>query len=312
MKKIFIAFVALATIAACNKAEVIDVTPDNLIGFNAPFVDNATKATDNDYSGTKVLNGFKVYGTITGITETVNLFKDVEIVRPEGVNVWGQVWNYKNEEDAEYWLSGCTYQFAAVVDGTIPEEDGYTSTGMPAKINYTIGAGDLLYATASASTVNNANPGLVEFSFTHLLSKVYFTIDDQLTTADGDYTYSMTDIKVSGIPVSGVYTVEDGTWAAGNSTIADADALNFGDNKEMNSHLIIPAEQTLNIKFTYNIIFKGTPISTIEVDEDLTYTFAQKTVYKIIATLPALGNKIEFTVKDVPGDFTSAGSDITI
>ena len=315
MKKFFFAFTALAAIAACNKAEVIDVTSDNIIGFNAPFVDNATKSINNDYSGEKVLEGFKVYGTITGNLETVNLFKDVEIVRPEGDNVWGQVWAYKNESDVEYWLPGCTYEFAAIVDGSV-ETDGYTSTGMPAEINYTVGDGDLLYAKATASTVGTANPGLVEFSFTHLLSKVYFTIDDQLTTDDGDYTYSMTDIKVSGIPASGVYTVgttvDNGTWTAGTGTIADSDALNFGKDEGMNSYQIIPAEQTMNIKFTYDIIFKRTPISTIVVDEELTYTFAQKTVYNINVTLPALGNKIEFTVKSVPGGFTSAGSDINI
>ena len=315
MKKIFFAFAALAAITACNKAEVIDVTPDNIIGFNAPFVDNATKSINNDYSGEKVLQGFKVYGTITGNLETVNLFKDVEIVRPEGDNVWGQVWAYKNEADAEYWLPGCTYEFAAIVDGSV-ETDGYTSTGMPAEINYTVGDGDLLYAKATASTVGTANPGLVEFSFTHLLSKVYFTIDDQLTTDDGDYTYSMTDIKVSGIPASGVYTVgttvDNGTWAAGTDTIADSDALNFGDDADQDAHLIIPVNQTMNIKFTYDIIFKGTPISTIVVDETLTYTFAQKTVYNINVTLPALGNKIQFTVKSIPGGFTSAGSDINI
>ena len=315
MKKIFIAFAALATLAACSKSETVEVTPDNLIGFDAPFVDNATKAINNDYSGIKVLEGFKVYGTITGNLTTANLFKGVEIVRPEGDDVWGEVWDYKDADDAEYWLPGCTYKFAAIVDGTVSEVDGYTSTGMPAKINYTVGDGDLLYATATASTVDNANPGLVEFSFTHLLSKVYFTIVDELTTADGSYSFSMTDIKVSGIPSSGVYTVgstvDNGTWAAGTGTIAADAPLNFGNAAEQNAHLIIPAEQTMNIKFTYDVLFKGTPISTVEVDEDLTYTYAQKTVYNIKVTLPELGNKIEFTVTDVPEGFTS-GTDIDI
>ena len=64
----------------------------------------------------------------------------------------------------------------------------------------------------------------------------------------------------------------------------------------------------MNIKFSYNIVYKGTPISTIEVDENLEYTFAKKTVYNVKVTLPALGNKIEFTVTAKPGDFTSGGS----
>ena len=303
MKKTLIALAALAMLAACNKAEVVESTHDNLIGFNAPFVDNATKAIDNDYSGTKKLEGFKVYGTVKGNLDPVNIFKDVEIERNN--KAYGAAWDYKNASDAEYWVPGCTYNFAAIVDGTIPA-DGYTTDGMPAKINYAIGDGDLLYATATASTVENANPGLVAFTFNHLLSKVYFTVEDKFTS--GDYTYTMTDILVDGIPSNGVYTVENGTWAAGSGVVAENDALNFGTFAAPNAHLIIPVEQTMNIKFSYNIVYKGTPISTIEVDEDLEYTFAQKTVYNVKVTLPALGNKIEFTVTAKPGDFTSGGS----
>jgi hypothetical protein len=303
MKKTLFALAALAMLAACNKAEVIKTTPDNLIGFNSPFVENATKALNNDYSGTKELTGFKVYGTVQGNLDPVNIFKDVQIIRNnKDFNV---AWDYANASDAEYWVPGCTYNFAAIVDGTVPE-DGYTTTGMPAKINYTVGEGDLLYATATASTVGNTNPGLVAFTFDHLLSKVYFTVNDQFTS--GDYTYTMTPIQVSEIPSEGVYTVDGGTWAAGASVIAAENALDFGTFATPNAHLIIPVEQTLNIKFSYDIVYKGTSISTINVDEDLTYTFAKKTVYNINVTLPALGNKIEFTVTAKPGDFTSGGS----
>ena len=307
MKKTFIALVALSTVFACNKAEVIETTQDNLIGFEAPFVDNATKAINNDYSGTKDLTGFKVYGTVKGNLNPVNIFKDVEIERNS--KAYGAAWDYKNASDAEYWVPGCTYNFAAIVDGTVPA-DGYTTDGMPAKINYTIGDGDLLYATATASTVDNANPDLVAFTFNHLLSKVYFTVDDKFTS--GDYTYTMTNIMVDGIPSNGVYTVgttvANGTWTAGSGVVAENAALDFGTFATPNAHLIIPVEQTMNIKFTYDIVYKGTSISTITVDEDLTYTFAQKTVYNINVTLPALGNKIEFTVTAKPGDFTSGGS----
>ena len=307
MKKTLIALAALAMVAACNKAEVIETTQDNLIGFEAPFVDNATKAINNDYSGTKDLTGFKVYGTVKGNLDPVNIFKDVEIERNN--KAYGAAWDYKNASDAEYWVPGCTYNFAAIVDGTVPA-DGYTTDGMPAKINYTIGDGDLLYATATASTVDNANPGLVAFTFNHLLSKVYFTVDDQFTS--GDYTYTMINIMVDGIPSNGVYTVgttvANGTWAAGSGVVAENAALDFGTFATPNAHLIIPVKQTMNIKFSYDIVYKGTSISTITVDEDLTYTFAQKTVYNINVTLPALGNKIEFTVTAKPGDFTSGGS----
>ena len=47
MKKVFIAILAAAAFAACNKAEVVESAPVAKISFDNAFVDNATKvATD--------------------------------------------------------------------------------------------------------------------------------------------------------------------------------------------------------------------------------------------------------------------------
>ena len=62
MKKIFILLLAIATLAACNKSEVVDVNPGEAIQFGNAFVDNATKAIDPSIT-TLTLDGFTVYGT---------------------------------------------------------------------------------------------------------------------------------------------------------------------------------------------------------------------------------------------------------
>ena len=60
MKKIFIALIAIASVAACNKAEVIETVEGEAIEFSNAFVNNATKATDPPY-GAVALTSFNVY-----------------------------------------------------------------------------------------------------------------------------------------------------------------------------------------------------------------------------------------------------------
>ena len=317
MKKIIFAFAALAAITACNKAEVVDVTPDNLIGFDAPFVDNATKALgEKDYSGTKELTGFKVYGTVTGNAATVNLFDAVQINR--GAAGFGDEWSYANTDDVEYWVPSCSYSFAAVVDGTVSDKDAY---GMPTVISYSIGEGDLLYATASASTSASGTPsgvtddGYVAFTFNHLLSKVYFTFENGFD--NDDYKYKVNEVTISGFANDGTYTIgAQDPWTLGEDPTPEA--LSFGTLGVLDSdatvtsntdHLVIPGEQTVTISFTYDVIFKDEKISSFPVTHVLeNQEFAQKTVYNINVTLPALGNEIKFTVTGKPDDFSTDGS----
>ena len=321
MKKTLIALAALAMVAACNKAEVVESTQDNLIGFNAPFVDNATKALgDKDYSGNKALTGFKVYGTVTGNSATVNLFSDTQINRNS--KDFGVAWDYADETKKQYWLPSCSYNFAAVVDGTVTTTDNY---GMPTKLSYTVGEGDLLYATAAATTDASSTPsgtgintnGCVAFTFEHLLSKVYFSFTNGFN--NDDYKYSVNEVTISGFKKDGTYTIGATTpWALG--TDATDTPLSFGTlgtlaksatTTSTVDHLIIPGSQEITISFTYDVIFKDQTISQIPVTKTITQNFAQKTVYKIDVTLPALGNEIKFTVTGEPGNFTT-GNDITI
>ena len=62
MKKVFIAILAVAAFAACNKAEVVESAPVAAIAFENAFVDNTTKATDITKAN---LSDFGVYGTVT-------------------------------------------------------------------------------------------------------------------------------------------------------------------------------------------------------------------------------------------------------
>ena len=70
MKKLFFAFAAIATLASCNNDQIIDFDK-NPIAFGDAFVDNATKAI---YEGDTKVDAFKVWGTVTGNSNTVLIF----------------------------------------------------------------------------------------------------------------------------------------------------------------------------------------------------------------------------------------------
>ena len=279
MKKTLFALIALAVAAAgCNKAEVID-TNRQAIAFGEAFVDNATKATDPTY-GAVALTKFNVYGTVTGTAGTVNIYNGDEVTGEVGENVWSC-------DNEQYWIPGASYKFAAIVDANSIGQD---ANQMPTTITYeTSGQKDLLYAEATATGLpigQTNNP--VNFTFSHLLSKVQFTVTSNTAhTADySGYYHSIKNIEVSNF-ATGTYTI-GGSWVGttdknivfGNiEKITDNDAQGKTNATQM---LLVPNAETFNVKFTIELYKKGTLLGTetktIPVEADLVkghaYNFA--------------------------------------
>ena len=284
MKKFFIAIVALAAAVSCSNDDIISIDRQ-AIGFGNPFVENAVRA---DYSAGKDLKAFTVYGTVTGNGNTVALFGG------NGANVTGSVgataWNCT---ETEYWVPNCTYAFQAVADGVINN----------GAITVSVGNGDLdlLYAEKSAETDENAAPTsgvngnkVVEFNFTHLMSKVGFSFVNG--SANNAYSYNITAVSFTGYDSKGTYTIGTG-WDT--ALTASDTALNFGTGNV--THQIIPGEQTLNVTVAYDILYNDTKISATSVTKPLTYKFAQSTNYNIAVTIPAPGQPIQFSVAETDG-----------
>lgn len=311
MKKLFIAIVALAAATACSNDDIISIDRQ-AIGFGNPFVENAVRA---DYSS-KLINSFKVYGTVTGNGNgnTVALYNGAIVTR--GDATYGSPFTCTTQ--TEYWVPSCTYAFQAVVDGDIA--DG--------KIAYTVGQdsdndgiSDLLYATATATTDATATPSgdiandCVVFTFEHLLSKVGFTFTN---TTGGKYSYDVTSVSFVDYNKVGTYTIggdtnadgkDDGSW--GSYTIEPTTALSFGAPGLVASttpvsapktHQIIPGEQTLKVTINYVIRYNNTEISATSIAEKpLTYTFEKGKSYNIAVTIPAPGQPIQFSVAETDG-----------
>lgn len=295
MKKLFIATLAIAALASCNKDQVInfDKFP---INFGDAFVDNATKAI---YEGETKVDAFKVWGTVTGNGNTVLIFDGADVTRTKSGSAdkkYGEAWYC---DVTRYWTPSCTYNFTAIVDATSVTP---TNGAMPTAINYTAdGVSDLLYGvtdtdaikTSADCTVTGLNANnCVAFTMKHLLSKMYFEVVSGL---ESPYTIKVTNIVVSDIQQKGKYTIGAATpWAKDGDTTTSFDFID-------GAKVIIPVEQTLDVAITYDVLFNDTTISqgVTKTGTIPATTYAENTVYKVSATIGL--TEIQFSISTVEG-----------
>lgn len=176
MKKFFVSVLAVAALAACNKAEIVETQSPSEIAFAGSFIDKATRSIDPSTT-TASLNAFDVWAFMDDASGVV--FND------EDVTGRGHSWSYVN---TQYWLPSHTYYFAALAPMNSPNIVEELASGDAAKnglgkVTFTNQAGteDLIYAATSVTTSADINdqPEPVKFQFSHLLSKVKFSFSNE-------------------------------------------------------------------------------------------------------------------------------------
>lgn len=326
MKKIFVAILLLATINACNKADVIEQTDSNAIAFNNPFIDYSTKSIDPSwnmiYGDPNELKEFKVYGTVQ---KTVNPNGVTNIFPGVSVTKTASGWAYSTA--TQYWISGNTYNFAGVVAGN--NAVSVNGNGLPSGIAYDVATQtDLLYDNEAVEYTSGAKT--VEFTFQHILSKVKFTFANE-------YSIPGMVLKVTGVTIQnaldGVYAVENDKWTPQTTS----DILDFGNilsddtqneaeyiaaNTSLSSkyeRLLVPAAYSgntaLNITYTAEVYIeqeengskKYILVDKIEktaaaphIPEDAV-TLEKGHSYNIKITIGGALEKIQFDIKDCGG-----------
>ena len=223
MKKAFVAILTLTAVAACNKAEVVEMNQSEAITFEAPFIDNSTKAIDPSHPAVE-LTEFNVYGTVAHNGNVSNIFNGVLVSKNTSTNkgtssTLGQ-FGYATEK-TQYWVNGNVYDFAAIAGATASTTDG---NGMPLTVNYTDNQVDLLYAYNDFGTYDGTNK-CVSFAFNHLLSLVKFTFTNGYAAATG-FEIKVTDVTINNPYASATCTLADKSW---NGHTESAEALTFGN-----------------------------------------------------------------------------------
>lgn len=306
MKKIFFAVVALAAMISCSKDQTVAEAPQQEIQFGNVFVDNATRV---DYSNANALQGFTVYGTVTGTGGTVALFNGDGATVTRNNAAYNVAWDCS---ESEYWIPGASYKFAAVVDANATVVDGLPTTLTTVADDAQTGnmnLKDMLYAEASVAgtTVTATYNELVKFTFSHLLSKAKFTVTSN-ANAEGGYYHTVTGIKVSNFE-TGTYTIADGSWAGATAKdVAFAEIAEVTSTSGAKSNaemLLVPNAATFNVTVTVDLYKNGTKLGTetktIPVENDL----VKGNAYNFTIAC-SVGNPIQFSVTNDPawGDET--------
>lgn len=332
MKKIFFTLCAVAALASCTNNEVVNLDKE-AISFGGAFVDNATKAADNDdFDGFTITSDNITYsggGTFDVWANTKHGSNIVPILEKEAVTYKNDAWGYA-EASTQYWIPGNTYNFVAVKNGTVTE----LVNGLPETITYNwhfnaanyLYEQDLIYAEVKnvvGQTSGNNNP--VSFSFNHLLSKVYFTVDlTEMSQANENYAYMIPSVYFTNVSESGSYKVSTDTWtvteygddfnfyfrvhrAPGDSR--DERLLSAGDKYVSDmARLVVPAVFDLDAATTAPALRISGFLETFYGDEminsedfniDIAQTFERGHVYNFVLKLGNPGEEIQFTVQDV-------------
>lgn len=321
MKKLFVGILAMAAMAACATEDTIETPQGDAIEFGNPFVDNSVRATEADDPSytTSSLQAFNVYGAVNG----QNIFAGAQVTGTVGSN---SAWTLAAGTPAQYWIAGASYTFDAVVDATDVETD---DAGLPVYLEYTAdGKTDMLHNRQTTVGKPATNGGMVAFTFTHLLSKVKFTVENTTAAEATNYQYIVKNIKITNAYASGKYAVVDqkdgeNVTAAANTWF---DCVRLPDGTDDTVHvvenltvasastqvcaqelLLIPGA-SVGVSFEVEIQMKnGSDWVTIPMDET-----AYNKTYTAVATLEAnkaynfkvvvgLGDQIQFTATQMNG-----------
>jgi hypothetical protein len=324
MKKLFISMLAVAALASCSKEQTIVADQGELIGFST-FVENSTRATDTTYgaaTGQTPLEAFNLYGTVTGTNGTINIYNGCPVAGEVGAATW-------NCPVSQYWIKDAVYDFAAVVDATVAQDQNspYMPITLTTIANADMNFSDMLYAQKLDYTALASENPTVVFAFEHLLSKAMFTVTSN--TQDG-YYYSVKNINVNNFE-SGTYTIaykdedtdgkDDGSWvgnAAKSIPFGDVDKVTASGAKTCDTQkLLVPTAAPFTVSCTIELwndngdaedVKLGTENKTFNVTTPL----VKGNSYNFTLAL-SVGQKIEFTVTSDPSwNPAEGGSNVTL
>lgn len=309
MKKIILAAMAFAALAACNKAEVIETTEGEQIAFNNAFVENTTKAATDPSLGTagNPFTSFNVWGTVGGVA----IYTGNEVTGTVGSNIVDgketNLWTCTSVK--QYWIKDAQYKFSALANaGTVTLGDDK----LPAKTTFDATAAnvDLLYAEPVARVGVASGNAPVEFTFNHLLSKVKFTVINNSTAATG-YSFDVKNITIT-CPKTGTIKLSDKTWenlstAAAYTVPTVTVDKNTALEECASELLLIPGSVSIN--YAVDIKCDGTVIATHTPATPYTAILAGGNSYNLVVNV-SVGEEITFSVDQNPT--WTVNPDITI
>lgn len=194
MNKFFLLGVAAAAmLASCTNDETVEMAPQNAINFTS-FVDKSTK--DVVDVTTANLTAFEVYGWRG----------DTQIFDAQEVTKSGGAWSYT---PLQYWTESSSYVFEAIAPKSGSNGVAFAAAKTGGTITFTNDAmTDLVYASPVSKTTGasiTADPGKVNLTFKHMLSRVKFTFKNTFPSTAAA-KISVKEVKITNAYTKGTFT----------------------------------------------------------------------------------------------------------
>lgn len=314
MKKIFIAVLVVAGLAACSQDQLVEAPKGAAIAFDNAFVENSTRA--NDLTAANI-SDFGVYGFLSNAAGNGQIFDNQAVTKS------GDAFTYS---PAQYWVANADYYFAAIApyanaNWTYTAAKETPDAGVLSFNNQAAAANqDLLfdYVKRDAMAEITAAPAPVALTFDHMLSRVKFSFVNGFA-AGQNITLEVTNVNVTNAIAEGTIALEAGvvadewvvaaTPATFNIPFGNAGATLAAAAKGTTEHFyLIPAEATYDVTFDVTLYQAGVQIDTYNRNAQVTVDLNRGLSYELTATLNASnvsdeGNNalypIEFVVSTV-------------
>ena len=284
MKKLFISVLAIAGLVACTQEQTLVQQGPAPMEFGGAFVEYATntRAAEDPSFKTATLEAFDVWAWMDD--------ENGMVLTDENVELAGGKWGYAN---IQYWYPGHVYYFEAVapMEGNweydlAAEENTIAFTNLD-------GTEDLLYATATQSTMGDdlgKDYEAVKLVFKHLLSKTKFTFKNGFPTEN--VSIVVENVKMTSF-AEATYNTVTKTWSepTGDIVLAYGNVEEtFSDKKNEAAYerLTIPADASKVYTVTYDLyVYQGENLAYTIKDKKSTVTdvaFEQGKAYNFVAT----------------------------
>ena len=294
MKKLFVCALAASMFTACSQDETISQQSPTQISFDGAFVNKASRAAEAADPSTTTVGekGLKAFDVWAYMDDATGLF----LGQNNGEDVTGEKGNFTYQNTA-YWNAGHNYYFHALApmnsdNVTVTHPTTGNALGLSnVKFDNEVGdiepgTVDLLYSTYTRTIPSGKdalkdadNTGKVEFTFSHLLSKVKFSFKNTYTNENIHFevkNIQMTAPKTSNICLNNEKWQENSTWekGTGNVTLAFGTTgdIKVGDTQESaDERLTIPADETQEYTITFDILLYNGAVCANDKDEQGNY-----------------------------------------
>ncbi len=309
MKKLFVGVLAIASMVACMNEETVRVQDPAAIGFEANWVENATRADEavDPSTTTATLEGFNVWGFMDSVDGKVF----------EGEEVTGSQGNFTYNNIA-YWLPDHTYYFAALapiggnweLEPVTTNERGMLGAGVVSFTNEK-GTEDLLYAANVEEAPALGQSKTVKFTFSHLLSKVKFTFTNGFTNEN--MYIDVKNVRIVNAPKAGSIDLavenwwdNDDDWKLTNDTVE----LAFGDAcaKTAMGKTQVAADERLTIPASSDYEYKVEFEVALYMGDVLAYEGTKTSYVKGVAL--EMGKAYNFSATLNGSNFTEEGDEL--